>query len=150
MAEENAVDNFLAHYGVKGMKWGVTKSQFQSMNKDQQKAQKTKEIEAARVRGAKGENFKNYSKARGNVKTAKAGLKAAKKEGADAKTIAKHEAGVAKAKSMFKSVKLQNQTDYMNGTSAKNGKELARVILLGELGRAINLSSDQQRLLAKS
>lgn len=141
------IDEFLAHYGVPGMRWGVTRSQYKSMSKDDRKAQKVKEIEAARLRGAKGTNFKNYAKAKGNIKVAKANLKAAKKDLSSPEMVAKKKAGLDAAKATLKKVKMQNQEDYINGTSAKNGKELATKILLGDLGTSIILYKDQKRLL---
>ena len=38
------IDNFLAHYGVKGMKWGVTKSDYRSMSKDDRKQYRKKTL----------------------------------------------------------------------------------------------------------
>ena len=38
------VDNFLAHYGVKGMKWGVTKSDYRSMSKADRKQYRKKTL----------------------------------------------------------------------------------------------------------
>lgn len=38
------VDNFLTHYGVKGMKWGVTRSQYKSLSKSDRKGYRKKTL----------------------------------------------------------------------------------------------------------
>lgn len=37
-----AVNDFLAHHGVKGMKWGVRKSEYKSMSRDERKSYRKK------------------------------------------------------------------------------------------------------------
>lgn len=54
------VDDFLAHYGVKGMKWGVTRSQYKSLSKSDKKQyrKKTFRERSKTLRNAQAENAK--------------------------------------------------------------------------------------------
>lgn len=141
------VDDFLAHYGVKGMKWGVTKAKYKSMSKADRKAQKTKAIESARTRIGSGENRQKYLKGKANVSLAKAQLKKAKADRSPAEVIAKRKAGLEASKAVLKKIKTQNVADNQTAGSAKNGKEFASILLLGGLGQQINYQRDVDRLL---
>lgn len=131
MAE--TADEFLAHFGVVGMKWGKHKAQSSSggdsggggaakparrelkaLDKASKKADIAKrdaEIDKAR------ENYNNN--ARKNYLDAKAQYKI------DKVTIGKREAAKA-----FNKVKDQNLADYHNSQLAKSGKETTTAVLV--------------------
>ena len=144
------VDNFLAHYGVKGMKWGVTRSTYKGMSKSERKAQKTKNIEGARKRIGSGENRTKYLKAKANVSVAKAQLKKAEASRSSEEIISKRKEGLEASKKVLRSVKDKNADDYRSAYSTKNGKELATSLLLGAYGDMINISRDLDRMALKS
>jgi hypothetical protein len=54
------VDDFLAHYGVKGMRWGVTKAQYKTLSKEDRKGYRKKSFRerAATLKEAQVENAK--------------------------------------------------------------------------------------------
>lgn len=112
-----SVDDFLAHHGVKGMKWGVRKSRAELRALDKasratDKAKRAKEIQSARDR---------YNKsARSNYKAAKAEYKEAR-----------HVIGKREAKKILNKVKEKNVKDWETGSQYKNGKEVAGAVLLG-------------------
>lgn len=124
----------LAHFGVKGMKWGHHKAQptggggeapksGRQLNKEfrkEQNAKRNSEIDAARER--------YNASARTNYLTAKAQYKA------DKKTI-----GSAAARAKFNEVKRKNMEDYAVANQAKSGKETT-VAVLGIVG-AVALSA---------
>lgn len=114
----------LAHFGVKGMRWGHHKAQptggggdapktNRQMNKEFRKEQRStrdSEIDAAR------ERFN--TSARANYLSAKAQYKQ------DKKTI-----GSAAARAKFNEVKQKNLDDYNVAQQAKSGKETAVAVL---------------------
>lgn len=119
----------LAHFGVKGMRWGHHKApepgsggggggvapakSNRQLNKEfrqKQKQQRDAEIEAARQRyGASARE--NYLKAKEQYKQ-------------DKKTI-----GTAAARAKFNAVKEQNINDYEIASQAKSGKETTAAVL---------------------
>lgn len=115
----------LAHFGIKGMKWGHHKAQptggggatskpsNRQLNKEFRKKENEKrnsEIDAARA---------NYNQnARKNYLDAKAQYKA------DKKTI-----GSAAARAKFNQVKQKNIDDYEVASQAKSGKETTVAVL---------------------
>lgn len=123
----------LAHFGVKGMRWGQRKAQDTSgsgggnaasppksnrqMNKEfrsKENEKRNSEIDAARQR--------YNTSARDNYLNAKAQYKA------DKKTM-----GTAAARAKFNEVKNKNMEDYNVAQQAKSGKETA-VAVLGLVG----------------
>lgn len=66
------IDNFLEHYGVKGMKWGVTKGDYKALSKADKKQYRKKSFR---------ERAKTLREAQ--VKNAEMTLEAAKKGGSD-------------------------------------------------------------------
>lgn len=119
------VEDFLAHFGVKGMKWGkrksssssdgesASRSELRSLNKASKakdKAARDKEIDEARSRYETG--------ARDKYKAAKAQYQI------DKATIGKREAAKA-----FNKVKDENLADYNAANQAKSGKETAMLVL---------------------
>lgn len=131
------VEEFLAHHGVKGMKWGKRKSsgsssessseggsssrsELRSLNKASKandKAARNKEIDDARARYESG--------ARDKYKAAKAQYQI------DKATIGKREASKA-----FNKVKDENLADYNAGNQIKSGKETA-VFVLSAVGASV-------------
>ena len=116
------VDEFLAHYGVPGMKWGQRRAHAKEMrsldkaSKKKDKAERSDKIDAARDRFRSGQ-------ARAEYKQAKAEYKAQKN------VIGKRE-----AKKILNEVKEKNLADYETGQQYKNGKEIAGAIALGVAG----------------
>lgn len=113
----------LAHFGVKGMKWGVireklaessaARQQNRKLNKEFRKAETKKrddEIDAARERYAESAR-KNYLDAKAQYKV-------------DKKTI-----GTAAARAKFDKVKQKNIDDAETANMAKSGKETAIAVL---------------------
>jgi hypothetical protein len=113
----------LAHFGVKGMKWGVIREKLaessaarqknRALNKEFKKAETKKrddEIEAARER--------YHSTARKNYLDAKAQYK-----------IDKKEIGTAAARAKFDKVKQKNIDDAEVANMTKSGKETAIAVL---------------------
>lgn len=119
------VDEFLAHFGVKGMKWGKrnssssseggtsSRSELRSLNKASKakdRADRDKGIDEARARYESG--------ARDKYKAAKAQYQI------DKATIGKREAAKA-----FNKVKDENLADYNAANQAKSGKETTMLVL---------------------
>lgn len=109
-------EEVLAHFGVKGQRWGVRKHR--DAGHDAAKAAKkiardknNSEIDAARARILSGHNRQAF--------------KDAKKEVKNTKGTPQHEA----AKRKFNEVKLKNAQDSQKAAQAKSGAETAATIL---------------------
>jgi len=108
---DTEVEDFLEHYGVKGMKWGVRKSRRYSPGSPGALSRERK-ITNARRRIEKGKNRERYQ---------------------DAKTTYRHEKvtkGKAYAKNKFNKAKLKNLRDAQVANAAKDGKEFAKFLLV--------------------
>lgn len=124
-AETMTDDEWLEHYGKKGMKWGqkmaeaslgvVAKSR--NVRKEGNQGKQSKEernaaIEKARDNIEDGTNFKNYTDAQKAVRKAK---------GTD---------GHAAAKAALNAVKDKNTDDYHDSRLAKSGAETTKAVLI--------------------
>lgn len=118
-------DEYLKHYGKKGMKWGqkmaennsgvLAKSRNVRTEKGdgkQSKGDRDSAIDAARGRIATGENRAKYKEAKGIYKNAK------KTEGA------------VEAKAALRAVKDKNADDYHDSNLAKAGGEKVAMVVL--------------------
>lgn len=116
------VDDFLAHYGVPGMKWGQRRAHAKEMrsldkaSKKKDKAERNDKIDAARERFRSGQ--------------AKADLKNAKAEYKTQKNVV----GKREAKKILNAVKEKNLADYETGAQWKSGKETATGLIAGATG----------------
>lgn len=112
------VDNFLAHYGVKGMKWGERRAHTKNMRgldkaeRKKNREQHTDEVDGARARIKSGEAKQTYKAAKVQYKK-------------DREVIGK----VAARKAL---VKAQDQLfeDQVKSQEFRNGKELAISVLV--------------------
>lgn len=133
--ENMSTDEYLEHYGKKGMKWGQKMAEVnmgvyaksRNARKDGVEGKQTKEqrgnaIDAARGRIATGENRRNF-------KEAKSAYKAAK-----------HTEGAAAAKAAFRAVKDKNVDDAHDSNLAKSGGEKVAVALIAAGAVAINIA----------
>lgn len=137
-----SVEDFLEHFGVKGMKWGkrtggsdeggsggssggadrkgLRLKDKETYQKD--RAQRSSDIQAARDRFSSGEARKDYKEAKAQYK-------------ADRVVVGKREARKA-----FDKVKAKNQSDYELSQELKDGKEVAKLIV-GTVAGAVIASS---------
>jgi hypothetical protein len=137
-------DDFLAHYGVAGMKWGKHKAQTSGSDssgpsrrdlKTLDKESRKKDVAArdAQIDKAREEYGAN---ARKNYLDAKAQYKV------DKVTIGKRE-----AKKAFEAVKNKNVEDYYVGQQAKSGKETVGLVMatvgLVALSAVMNAAANQ-------
>jgi len=108
------VDDFLAHYGVSGMKWGKRKALrgLDKAEKAKMRAKQEKDVTKARTKLKSGE-------AKAEYKAAKAQYKA------DRQVI-----GKVAAKKAFNKVKAKNMDTINKANEFKNGKEVAAVVAL--------------------
>lgn len=123
--DTEAVDDFLAHYGVRGMKWGQRKAHAKNMRaldkaaRKEDKAKRADEIEGARNRTNSGQN-------QAAVKAAKAEYKANK-----------NVVGKVAAKRALNEARDKRFEDYNKSKEYKNGKELATAIAIGLAGSVL-------------
>jgi len=81
MADEQDVDDFLAHYGVLGMKWGVRKSPRSTIRKDNKAAKKQRRARSKLSKSEKeglSSEFKGLNRVEKNAKIDAAKAKEAK------------------------------------------------------------------------
>lgn len=108
---EISYEDALAHFGVKGMKWGVRRSQNAQLNKASRQADKKARedaIDKARQRVSSGQSGKAIKKARQQYKI-------------DKKTM-----GSREAKKILQKHKDKAYNDYYKANETKNGKEFAK------------------------
>lgn len=141
------VDDFLAHYGVKGMKWGKRKNS-DSGGSDRSSARNERKLERAKVNV---EKTKAYAEAKTKgIKYESAAIKEARAKisAADAKySIAKAEArvlrqteGKAAVKKAIRSARLDRDLEYIRSerqASLKTGTEIVTELLFGIGGMAL-------------
>jgi hypothetical protein len=128
MAEAAELEDFLEHYGIPGMKWGKRKGpsdgpsrkELRTMDKTNRaadrskfKATQAKEVDKARERFQSGQARKDYLDAKATYKIDKA-------------RVGKYEANKA-----FQKVKDRNIKDAEKANEVRDGKELAKVVLVG-------------------
>lgn len=107
----DSLEDFLAHYGVPGMKWGVRKRHQYSVATKEGKARRDK-IEAARGRINSGKNARILKEAKAQYK------------------VDKLSEGKAQAKKTLNKAKLKNLKDIQLSNTAIDGKEFTTALLL--------------------
>lgn len=114
-------DEFIEHYGVKGMKWGVRKSRRLPVGSKE-----------ARKRDA------SIDKARENIRTGKSAERLQR-----AKTAYRHDKvtlGKKEAKRQLNKAKLKNVQELQKSLTAKDGKEFT-TMLIADLATGGNLTA---------
>lgn len=115
------VEDFLEHYGVKGMKWGVRRDmrKLNKASRAKDKAKRQSEIDAARKRLGSGKNKEALKKAKAQYK------------------IDKYEIGSREARKLVDKHKEKIRSDYETSKQLKNGKEVALAMVIGQEGVAL-------------
>jgi hypothetical protein len=122
-------DYFLEHYGKKGMQWGVRSNrqrnrELNRRSRAKDRAKNTKEIERARARVKSGKTRNELQRA----KNAHAGNKA--------------KLGSREARKILNKAKNKHYEEVTTSQTAKNGKEVARnVLILGGAFAAASVAS---------
>lgn len=130
MVEEKLVedvDEFLEHFGAKGMKWGVRKNKAErsagrAMNKESRAKDRSKydkDIDKARGRVSSGKTKQAFKKAKSEHAANKAKL------------------GSREARKILSKAREKKYKDINTAQAAKTGKETA--VVLGILGLAVGL-----------
>lgn len=114
------VEEFLEHYGVKGMKWGQRKTREQRQAARVQKIKAKGQKKLAREKAVNsGQEYFRSGKARENLIRGKGKAREAK--------AAK---GKRAAKKIMAQTKLKNATEYEKATRARNGAEFIALSVL--------------------
>ena len=122
---EVTYDNYLAHYGVKGMKWGVRRQRSKSISK-QAKADYQKAIE------------KQHTRAQSELSRISKNTSPEKRAAAEAKIKETQKAGKAQAKAILQKEKGRAALEFYGNTkNAKRGqvgKVVAGTLIAGPFG----------------
>lgn len=125
---DQQVDAFLAHYGAKGMKWGVRKSKSErgpsgrQLNKASRQKDKRKyeaSVDNARGRIASGATKRNFKKAKGEHAANKAKL------------------GSREARKILNKAREKKYNDINTSQQARDGKEVAAILAVGAVGAVL-------------
>lgn len=133
-ASDEEVDDFLEHFGVKGMHWGVRKGPDNGVNTRQLNRESRARDKAARqVLRAKHERRVELARKRVQSGKLKDDLKKAKAQ----YKKDKHIIGRREAKKALNKVRNKNFMEVQKSREAKNGKEAAAAVLIGVGGIAL-------------
>lgn len=116
--DEN-VEDFLEHYGVKGMKWGERRARNRQLNRESRKkdwAKQERDVERARTRVYTGKTKADYKKAKEKYKSDKLNI------------------GSREAKKLLLKARNKKYSEISKAQEAKNKKEVA--VILGVVGAA--------------
>jgi len=164
-------EEYIEHYGKKGMKWGVRK-QFSGSNRAKNEVTKARE-QTGRIttnrQNAKGERVafrkdwkgKTKLEKRATIEKARRDLHGTKRGGInskdskammkfqkakDVRNSNKAKLGSREANKIFKKHKRELQRTIAVANSTKNGKEFVSVLLLGGYGLAINRAAEAKKI----
>jgi hypothetical protein len=133
LEEDQKFLDYIAHFGVKGMRWGVTRADNKAKNKAykaEQKKARAKEVEEiTRIReGAAKIHAQRVDKARERVNSGK--TKAAYKQAKADYQKNKAELGSREAKQILRRAREFKMNEIATARQIRDGKEASRAILL--------------------
>jgi hypothetical protein len=145
---DQAVEDFLEHYGVQGMKWGIRKDKF-LRNRELNKASRAKDkafppkfTPTKKAPAPYSEKYKkNIDKARENIRTGRTDYDYVKAKFDHKKN--KSELGSREARKILKKAKVKRVAELQTASQVRDGKEAA-IKLIKDISREFQLQSQER------